>query len=118
MNSRSCTICRFAACLIATLLSGPLAGDALARGRSFPIEVTGTILEIDRWKTTFTIQVDESAQILAIAVGRECKFIQGGIPTDERILKKDAHFKVTYFSTIFTGKIAVKIESDPAPSSR
>ena len=110
MNSRSDISCRIAAYLIGTLLLGPLTGDALARGRSFPIEVTGTILEIDRSKTTFTIQVDEPAQILTIAVGRDCKFIQGRIPTDERILKKGGHVRVSYFSTIFAGKIAVKIE--------
>jgi hypothetical protein len=118
MNNRSHIICRVAPYLIATLLLGPLERDALARGRSFPIEATGTILEIDQQKTTLTIQVDEPAQMLRIAVGRDCKFIQGGIPTDEQILKKGAYVRVSYFSTIFTGKIAVKIESNPTPSRR
>jgi hypothetical protein len=86
---------------------------ATARGRSFPIEVTGTIKMFDRANHIFTIQSDEPARVLTIAVGRDCKFIQKGVPTGEWILKKGARVRVSYFSTIFTGKIAVKIESNP-----
>jgi hypothetical protein len=97
------------------LLLGALPAHASARGRSFPIEVTGTIISVDRGKTEFTIQVDEPARILTIAVGRDCKFIRHGAPARDEILRRGARVRVNYFSTIFTGKIAVKIESNPRP---
>jgi hypothetical protein len=90
-------------------------GHATARGRSFPIQVTGTIKMFDRANHIFVIQSDEHARLLTIAVGRDCKFIQNGVPTGEWILKKGARVRVSYFSTIFSGKIAVKIESNPLP---
>jgi hypothetical protein len=105
---------RNTACLIALLL-GALPVHASARGRSFPIEVTGTILNVDRWRTEFTIQVDEPARILTIAVGRDCKFIRHGAPAQDDILRRGARVRVKYFSTIFMGKIAVQIESNPRP---
>jgi hypothetical protein len=106
---------RNTACLVAALLLGALPSHASARGRSFPIEVTGTILNVDRWKTEFAIQVDEPARILTIAVGRDCKFIRHDAPAQDDILRKGARVRVKYFSTIFTGKIAVEIESNPRP---
>jgi hypothetical protein len=115
MNSRNYIICRNAAFLVAALLLSTLPDDASARGRSFPIEVTGTIISVDRWKTEFTIQVDEPARILTIAVGRDCKFIRNGAPAQGEILRRSARVRVNYFSTIFTGKIAVGIESNPRP---
>jgi hypothetical protein len=105
---------RNTACLIAVLL-GALPSHASARGRSFPIEVTGTIIKFDRSKAEFSIQVDEPAGILTVGIGRDCKFKQNGAPAGEQILKKGARVKVSYFSTIFTGKIAVEIESNPRP---
>jgi hypothetical protein len=102
-------------CVVAASLAGLFINQAWARGRSFPIEVTGIIAMVDRRNQTFTIQVDEPASILTIAVGRDCKFTQNGVSAGERILKKGARVRVSYFSTIFTGKIAVKIESNPVP---
>ena len=102
-------------CVVAASLAGLFINQALARGRSFPIEVTGIIAMVDRRNQTFTIQVDEPARILTIGVGRDCKFTKNGAPVDEHILKKGARVRVSYFSTIFTGKIAVKIESNPVP---
>jgi hypothetical protein len=115
MSKRDHTICRNTALLIAALLFGAMPGHAWARGRSFPIEVTGSIIGVDRGKTEFTIQVDEPARILTIAVGRDCKFIRHGVPAQDDILKRGARVRVKYFSTIFTGKIAVQIESNPRP---
>jgi hypothetical protein len=87
--------------------------EALARGRSFPIEVTGTIIAFDRATHVFTIQVDEPARVLTIAIGRDCKFKRNGAVTSEQIIKLHAHVKVSYFATIFTGNIAVEIELQP-----
>jgi hypothetical protein len=104
-----------AVCIVAAFLLGPFIAQVSARGRSFPIEATGTIAGFDRATRTFTMQVDEPARILTIAVGRNCKFIENGVSTGERILKKAARVRVSYFATLFTGNIAVKIESNPAP---
>ena len=95
--------------------AGSLPGDVSARGRSFPIEATGTISKINRSNAEFTIQIDEPARILIIGIGRDCKFKQNGAPTGQQILKKGARVKVSYFATIFTGNIAVEIESNPVP---
>jgi hypothetical protein len=105
---------RNTACLVAVLL-GILPVHASARGRSFPIEVTGTIISVDRGKTQFTIQVDEPACVLTIAIGHDCKFEQNGAHAEEHILRPGARMKVSYFATIFTGDIAVEIESNPVP---
>lgn len=102
-------------CVVAASLAGLFINRALARGRSFPIEVTGTIRMFDRANQIFTFQSDKSARVLTIAVGRDCKFFRNGAPTGEWILKKGVRVKVSYFSTIFTGNIAVKIESNPGP---
>ena len=93
-------------------------GDVVARGRSFPIRVVGTITGFNRTSQMFTIRVDAPVRILAIAVGRDCKFKQHGAPTGEQILKPGARLKVSYFATIFTGKIAVEIESNPVPNRK
>jgi hypothetical protein len=89
--------------------------EALARGRSFPIEVTGTIVAFDRATHVFTIQVDEPARVLTIAMGRDCKFKRNGATTSEAAIRKRARAKVSYFATIFTGNIAVEIELNPTP---
>jgi hypothetical protein len=102
-------------CVVAASLAGLFINQALARGRSFPIEVTGTIMMVDRPNQTFTIQVDEPSRILTIAVGRDCKFKQNGVPAGEQILKKGARARLSYFSTIFTGNLAVEIEINPKP---
>jgi len=94
---------------------GPLATDVLARGRSFPIEVTGTIINVDRTNYEFTLRVDEPAQVLTIGVGRDCKFKQNGATANERIIRQGARVKVSYFATIFTGNIAVEIDANPTP---
>jgi hypothetical protein len=101
--------------IVAAFLLGPFIAQVSARGRSFPIEVTGTIAGFDRATQTFTMQVDEPAGNLTIRVGRDCKFKQDGGPSGEQILRQGARVKVSYFATIFTGKIAVEIESNPAP---
>jgi len=101
--------------LIAGSLLGIFVVHVNARGRSFPIEVTGTIKMFDRANHTFTFQSDKPARVLTIAVGRECQFFENGAPAGEWILKKNARVKVSYFSTIFTGNIAVRIESNPVP---
>lgn len=98
---------------IAASLLEMFVGHAAARGRSFAIEITGTIVSFDRATQIFTIQIDQPARTLTIAVGRNCKFIQNGVSTGDQILKKAAHVRVSYFATIFTGNIAVKIESNP-----
>jgi hypothetical protein len=115
MSSGDHTICRNTACLVAALLLGALPTHASARGRSFPIEVTGTIINVDRSKVEFSIQVDEPAGILTIGIERDCKFIRHGEPGGGEILRRGARVRVKYFSTIFTGKIAVQIESNPRP---
>jgi DUF917 family protein len=102
-----------ATALIAASLLGIFVVHVSARGRSFPIEVTGTIRMFDGANHTFTFQSDKRARVLTIAVGRDCKFFQNRAPAGEWILKKGARVRVSYFSTIFTGNIAVKIESNP-----
>ena len=87
-------------------------GHIAARGRSFPIEITGVIATFDRTNHVFLIQVDRPSRLLTIAEGRDCKFITNGTPSGEQILRKGARLRVKYFATIFTGNIAVKIESD------
>lgn len=56
--------------------------------------------------------------LFTIAVRRDCKFIKNGTPAGEQILRKGARVRVSYFATTFTGKIAVKIESNTAPGVR
>ena len=103
-------------CVIA--ISTAFVGHLAARGRSFPIEVIGTIVEFNRTNQTFMIRVGKPGRTLTIAVGRDCKFIQNGRSTGEQTLRKGARVKVSYFSTIFAGKIAVKIEFNPMPQSK
>lgn len=90
---------------------GPIATDCVARGRSFPIEVTGTIISVDRKNYEFTLRVDEPARILVIGLGRDCKFLKHAARPKIGLLKKGAHLKVSYFATIFTGNVAVEIEA-------
>src|SRR4029077_7416058 len=99
--------------LIAGSLLGMFVVHVSAHGRSLPIEVTGTIRMFDRANHIFTLQSDKGARVLTIALGRDCKCFQNGGPAGEWILKKGARVKVSYFSTIFTGNIAVRIESNP-----
>ena len=101
--------------LIAVSLLGISVDYAAARGRSFPIEITGSIVNFDRANQAFTIQVDEPARILTIAIGRDCKFKKYGASTAEQILRRGARVKVRYFATILTGNIAVEIELNPIP---
>jgi hypothetical protein len=96
---------------------GPLATNVFARGRSFPIEVTGTIINVDRTNYEFTLRVDEPARVLVIGLRRDCKFLRNGAPTKIDILKKGAYIKVSYFATIFTGNLAVEIEANPKAES-
>jgi hypothetical protein len=88
---------------------------ALARGRSFPIEVTGTILNVDRTNCECTLRVDEPDRVLRMGPRRDCKFLKNGAPAKTDILKKGAYVKVSYFATIFTGNLAVEIELNPKP---
>ena len=99
--------------LIAASVVGLFVFHADARSRSFPIEVTGTIKLFDRANHMLTIQVDESARVLSISIARDCKFSQNGTLTGEEILKKGARAEVSYISTIFSGKVAVKINLIP-----
>jgi hypothetical protein len=96
---------------------GPLGTDVLARGRSFPIEVTGTIINVDRTNYEFTLRVDEPARVLLIGLRHDCKFLRNGTPTKMDILKKGAYVKLSYFATIFTGNLAVEIEANPKAES-
>jgi hypothetical protein len=104
--------------VIAASLAVLFINEASARGRSFPIEITGTVLSVNRMNHTFTIRADEPARILTIAMGRDCKFKQNGASTGEQILRPGVRVKVSYFATIFTGDIAVAIESNPVPEVR
>jgi hypothetical protein len=72
---------------------------------------------VDRTNQTFAIEVDQPAQILTLRVARDCKFTHAGTPTGIGILRKGARVKAKYFSTLFTGKLAVEIESNPVPHS-
>jgi hypothetical protein len=104
--------------LIAASLLGIFVVPVSARGRILPIEVTGTIRMFDGANHIFTFQSDKRAPVLTIAVGRDCRFFQNGAPAGEWILKKGARVNVSYFATIFTGNIAVKIESGTRPKDR
>ena len=115
MSSSEHVICRNAACLIVALLLGASPDEASARGRSFPIEVTGTIISVDRSSTEFTIQVDAPARVLTIGLRRDCRFVKNGAPAKIDIIRKAARVKVSYFATIFTGNLAVAVEANPSP---
>jgi hypothetical protein len=115
MTDRGRMIHRSAAYLIAAFLFGPWLSHALARGRSFPIEVTGTVTSVDKASQTFTLQTDEPAKIVAIGLGWDCKFKRDGAPAGPDILRRSAYVKVSYFATIFTGNLAVEIEANPKP---
>ena len=97
--------------VIVALLAGLFTDKALTRGRSFPIEVTGTIMSFNRADHVFAIRVDEPVRVLTIAVGRDCKFKKDSVAAEEQVLKRGARVKVSYFATIFTGNIAVEIDS-------
>jgi hypothetical protein len=99
----------------AALLIGLWPSEVSADDRSFPQEITGTIRSFDEPTQTFTVKVDESGRVLTIAVGRDCKFTKNGAPTGEEILKQGARVKVSYFATIFTGKIAVDVAINRVP---
>jgi hypothetical protein len=102
-------------CLVVTSLTGLFINQVWARGRSFPIEVTGLIRAVDRTTHTFTLEVDEPATVLSIRLRYDCKFIEHGRSEGPDILQRDAHVKVSYFATIFTGNLAVEIEANPSP---
>jgi hypothetical protein len=106
---------RIAILSAAALLLGLWPSEVSADDRSFPLEITGTIRSFDPPTQTFRVEVDESARVLTIAVGRDCKFTENGAPTGEEILKQGARVKVSYFATIFTGKIAVDVAIDRVP---
>jgi hypothetical protein len=106
---------RIAILSAAALLLGLGPSEISADDRSFPLEITGTIRSFDPPTQTFRVEVDESARVLTIAVGRDCKFIENGAPTGEEILKQGARVKVNYFATIFTGKIAVDVAINRVP---
>ena len=106
---------RIAMLSAAALLLGLWPSKVSAGDRSSPLEITGTIRSFDEPTQTFTVEVDESARVLTIAVGRDCKFTENGAPTGEEILKQGARVTVSYFATIFTGKIAVDIAINRAP---
>jgi hypothetical protein len=101
--------------LVTAFLLGPLLSHALARGRSFPIEVTGTVTSVDKASQTFRMQTDDPANILTVGVRWDCKFKRDGALAGPDILRKDAYVKVSYFSTLFTGKLAVEVEANPVP---
>jgi hypothetical protein len=97
------------------LLLGLCPSEVSADDRSFPLEISGMIRSFDEPAQTFTVEVDESARVLTIAVGRDCKFTENGAPSGEEILKQGARVKVSYFATIFTGKIAVGVAINRVP---
>jgi hypothetical protein len=106
---------RIAILSAAALLLGLWPCEVSADDRSFPLEITGTIRSFDEQTQTFTVEVDESAHVLTIAVGRDCQFTENGAPAGEEILKQGARVKVSYFATIFTARIAVDIALNPVP---
>ena len=106
---------RIAILSAAALLLGLWPSKVSADDRSFPLEITGTIRNFDEPTQMFTVEVDESGRVLTIAVGRDCKFTENGAPTGEKILKQGARVKVSYFATIFTGKIAVDVAINRVP---
>jgi hypothetical protein len=106
---------RIAILWAAALLLGPWPSELSAGDRSFPLEITGTIRSFDEPTQTFAVELDESAHVLTIAVGRDCKFTENGAPTGEEILTQGARVKVSYFATIFTGKIAVDVAINRVP---
>ena len=109
---------RIAILSAAALLLGLWPSEVSADDRSFPLEITGTIRSFDEPTQTFMIEVDESAHVLTIAMGRDCKFTGNGAPTGEQILKQGARVKVSYFATVFTGKIAVDVAINRVPEIR
>ena len=92
-------------------------GELFARGRSFPGEVIGTIIQVDRLNKTFTIRPDGSAQILSIALGKDYKF-KGAPAPREQVLRPGARLRVCYHATLFAGNIAVEIEPNPPPNPK
>ena len=106
---------RIAILSAAALLLGLWPPEVSASGGSFPVEIAGTIRSFDEPTQMFTVEVDESGRVLTIAVGRDCKFTENGAPTGEEILKQGARVKVSYFATIFTGKIAVDVAINRVP---
>jgi hypothetical protein len=108
---------RIAILSAAALLLGLWPFEVSAGDRSLPLEITGTIRSFDEPTQTFTVELDESARVLTIAVGRDCKFTENGAPTGEEILKQGARATVRYFATIFTDKIAVDVAIHRVPES-
>jgi hypothetical protein len=102
-------------CVVVGSVAGLFINQALARGRSFPIEVTGTIVHVDKSKAEFTIQIDEPARVLKIGLREDCKFTNGSAPAGIDILAQGNRVRVRYFATIFTGNLAVEIEANPRP---
>jgi hypothetical protein len=97
-------------CAVPAFLAVLLVNEVSARSRSYPIEVTGTVVTFDRAKQTFIIRVDDPPRVLTLSVGFECKFNCDGALAGEQILKRGARVKVSYFATIFTGHVAVEID--------
>jgi hypothetical protein len=97
-------------CAVPAFLAVLLVNEVSARSRSYPIEVTGTVVTFDRAKQTFIIRVDDPPRVLTLSVGLECKFKCDGALAGEQILKRGARIKVSYFATIFTGNVAVEID--------
>ncbi len=101
---------------VAILMATPLATVASARGRSFPIELTGTIRDFNRSTQTFILEADEPPKTLRIGLRDNCRFLGGG-SSAAYILRKGAYVKVSYFATVFTGNLAVEIEANPKAKS-
>jgi hypothetical protein len=106
---------RIAILSAAVLLLGLWPSEVSAGDRSFPLEITGTIRSFDEPTQRFTVELEESARLLTIAVGRDCKFTENGAPAGEEILKQGARVTVSYFTTIFSGKIAVDVAINRVP---
>ena len=106
---------RIAILSVAALLLGLWPSEVSADDRSFPLVITGTIRNFDEPTQKLTVEVDESARVLTMAVGRDCKFTENGAPTGEEILKQGARVTVSYFATIFTGNIAVDVAMNRVP---
>jgi hypothetical protein len=106
---------RIAILSAAAILLGQWPSEVSADDRSFPLEITGTIRSFAEPTQTFTVDVDESGRVLTLAVGRDCKFTENGAPAGEEILKQGARVRVSYFATIFTGKIAVDVAINRLP---
>ena len=108
--------CLVTALALSSLATGP---HLCARGRSFPKETTGRILRVFPASGDFVFQPDGSNRIVQIGIRVDCKYVENGVivATGDvgARLRKGAHVKVSCFWTLFSGVLAVEIDSLDEP---